>query len=199
MEQLKTSGGVLGKALKPEAPQVQSVVSLTTEQIRQLESSWMPGNIPYMTNYVEGIRRKEKLKPFLDLLADHAVVEIGPGGHPLNNFYQCGSYTGVQPHPCFVPNIGGEKYVLSDGLSYLRALSDNSAVVVSFGVLDEDVLNYGFSNSHLSERYMQELAREIRRVAYPFAIVVGNNANKYMGVPDEVPAEITQGGVYVFK
>lgn len=180
---------------------------LTSEEIETLrgEESWMPGNITFLNGYLDS-RKDGELKPFLEYVRDHHVIEIGPGGHPLNKFVKCGSYIGVQPFEYHVPGIGAENYVIEDGLTYLRNLPDNSAVVVSFGVMDEDVLNYTptseASRKGLPSRYMKELAQEIRRVSTPFAIVVGSSVSHYMGEPDYAKSDWAGreggfGGVYM--
>jgi len=170
---------------------------LTDGQIKSLESSWMPGNESYSSTYIENIHRREKLTPFFEIMSQERVVEIGPGANPVSNYVSCGEYEGVSPHKCHVEGVG-ERYKLQDGLSYLREKLDRSSIVVSFGVMDEDVLIYGFKNFELSRRYIGELSREIKRVSWPFAIVVGADAKTYMGEADFVRARFTEGGVYVF-
>jgi len=138
------------------------------------------------------------MAPYWEQLCNHRVIEIGPGASPINRDWKCKEYIGVQPFPCNVKGIGDD-YVLKDGLSFLREQEDSSAIIVSFGVLDESVLNPLSIGGELGERYINEFAGEIKRVSHPFAIVIGFDASKYLGIPNifEVPARM--GGIYSFK
>lgn len=175
---------------------------LSSLEIESLRQHWMPGNISYYstTKSLQNIA-----EDYFNKLRNHRVIEIGPGGHPINLDWPCKEYIGVQPHKCYVPEIGGENYILEDGLSFLRKQPDSSAIVVSFGVLDEDVLRYcSLFNSQatmLSEKYIKEIASEIKRVSSPYAIIVANAARDYLGEPNLIknPSFIIPGGVYSFK
>ena len=157
--------------------------------------AWMNGNITYF-----GYANREEFKPFVEQLKDHKVIEIGPGGHPINKFYECGDYQGVQPFKCYVPDIGGEDYVIEDGLTFLRKQADSSAIVVSIGAIDDDVLggNNPFLLPILSQRYAKELTSEVMRVASPFAMLLSNDILRYAGKPD-VSEQLfgNKGGVYL--
>lgn len=94
-------------------------------------------------------------------------------------------------------------------MSVLKQQQDASAVIVSFGVLDDEILGiitegvmrlFG-RGSDVCSRYAKELAHEIKRVMNPFGLIVGTSAAKYMGEPD-VPAirsDPRYGGVYFRK
>lgn len=170
---------------------------LSPLEIKALENNWMGGNSPCAEGFIKNLI----LKPYLEKLREYDVIEIGPGGDPINLHYQCKSYTGVQPHECYVPEIGWERYILEDGLSYLRKQANSSAVIISFGVMDVDVLKYGdiFGKNQNNEKYMRELSEEIKRVSSPFAIVVAGDATKYMGKAEINPTFDFFGGVYSFN
>lgn len=170
---------------------------LSSLEIKALENNWMGGNCPCANGMIENIF----LKPYFEKLREYDVIEIGPGGNPINLHYQCKNYTGVQPHECDVPEIGGERFILEDGLSYLRKQANSSAIIISFGVMDVDVLKYGdiFGKNQNNEKYMKELSEEIKRVSNPFAIVVAADATKYMGKAEINPTFDFFGGVYSFK
>lgn len=55
--------------------------------------------------------------------------------------------------------------------------------------MDSDIL--------LHTQYAEELCEEIRRVAFPFAVIVGSQAMYYMGQAD-IPSETSSGGIYIF-
>jgi len=132
--------------------------------------------------------------PYFSELEDHDVIEIGPGQNPVCRFFRCKSYKGVQP---FVSRgeLGGD-YLLTDGLSYLKTEPDNSAVVCMVGLDDFVLGNFG---SNLHQAYVFQLAREIRRVSHPFAIVLGGDAKTWLGTAD-IGLELSDrwGGVYLF-
>lgn len=89
-----------------------------------------------------------------------------------------------------------------DGLSVLRKHADASAVVVSFGVLDGSILKSLWRNPRLAsvaDRYVAELIEEIHRGMSPFAIIVGNHAEKYLGMADVPHESVDLGGVYFKK
>ncbi len=130
-----------------------------------------------------------RVAPYFAQLRDHFVVEIGPGTNPITNHFQCKDY------------ISAEASYPEDGLSVLRKMSDKSAIVVSFGVIDDTILlsERNAITSQLTRRYIDELVREIRRVMNPFAIIFGANAQKYMGEPDLDIISPSSGGVYLQK
>ena len=57
-----------------------------------------------------------------------------------------------------------------DGLTFLLKQPDESAIVTSFGVLEEGVLYRGFNESEQLKKYQQELGRQIYRVTPKGAI-----------------------------
>ena len=142
-------------------------------------------------SYFESYRGRKRFLPYFDLLSSHRVIEIGPGVHPVNEYYLCGEYIDAAPP---YPN---------DGLSVLRRQPDASAVVVSFGVIDGTILAASFETmspekTRLLERYITELAEEIKRVMNPFAIVVGLDAERYLGKPHVYCSDGSpHGGVYI--
>lgn len=137
-------------------------------------------------SYLETIKNSSRLRPYFLRLQDHKVIEIGPGNKPVNTLYSCKDYIGAPGYP-------------NDGLSVLRKVPTGSAVVVSFGVIDDSILggNLPRQKGELAKRYIEELVQEINRVANPFSIVVGLDAEKYMGAPDISVAG--RGGVYFLK
>ncbi|MBI2137678.1 hypothetical protein HYU12_04120 [Candidatus Woesearchaeota archaeon] len=85
-------------------------------------------HIPQITHLVSRMERLDAFAPFFYQLQHHPVVEIGPGEHPITEFFPCKEYTSA------------ENYYPGDGLSVLRKMPDKSAVVFSFGVIDDGVL-----------------------------------------------------------
>ncbi|MFC1697392.1 hypothetical protein ACFL1H_03605 [Nanoarchaeota archaeon] len=173
-------------------------MKLSENNILTIEKSgaWMPGN----STMWEG-SAPSSLLSYFEQLINHKVIEIGPGGHPVNKFYPCKEYEGVQPHECYVPNIGGEDYILNDGLSFLREQPDSSAVVISLGVLDTLVLNFNAEYQNLNYKYIEEFAEEIKRVMNPFAIISSADAGRFMGLPDIARFDDQKyvGGIYFKK
>ena len=168
------------------------IAKLTDKEIWEVQFLWFPmSHTPQITHFVQRMERLDPFTPFFSQLKNHPVVEIGPGEHPITEFFQCKEYTAA------------EGYYPNDGLSVLRKMPDKSAVVFSFGVIDDDVL--GASSSYtppkqkqICTRYINELVDEIRRVAYPFAFIHGADTQKYMGQPD-VTHYPKDGGVYLAK
>lgn len=172
-------------------------IKLNQIEIEALRTSWMGGT----TSLFSGFKGESEIYSYLNELRNHRVIEIGPGGNPVNLSFNCKEYMGVQPHKCFVPNIGGENYIIEDGLTFLRKKPSSSAVIVSFAVIDEDVLGYGnaWSLNDNQIQYIKELADEIKRVSSPYAIVLGSDAEKYLGKANLIDIDFTRmGGVYSF-
>ncbi|MEK6886264.1 MAG: hypothetical protein AABW88_00345 [Nanoarchaeota archaeon] len=144
---------------------------LTREEIQTAEREWYHFDyVPYSSVAME---RKELL-PFFNELKEHEVLEIGPGNNPINKHFPCKKYSaalGYYPH---------------DGLSLLRKKPSASAVVVSFGVIDDSILG----KKEINKRYIDELVKEIRRVMNPFSIIFGTDAEKYLGKPDVLAIEL---------
>ena len=87
-------------------------------------------------------------------------------------------------------------------VSFLRKQETNSAVIVSFGVMDELVLATGIHHNKIPQgiKYMQELSEEIKRVSSPFAIIVGHRCTTYLGNADIYNIDWHGfGGVYSFN
>lgn len=108
---------------------------------------------------------------FEDLLRQHfsgeRVIELGPGASPLaEKFFEFGAkeYVGVEPfHPELTEEalpIQDERVnlVKDDGLTYLLQQPENSALVVSFGVLCPELLGW------CNDDYYRFLGREIYKV-----------------------------------
>ncbi len=138
-------------------------------------------------SYLGIVHDYKKLAPYFAKLRNHPVVEIGPGDNPITNYFPCKDY------------IYAEGHYPRDGLSVLRKRSDKSAIVVSFGVIDDTVLldTLTQAREQLTARYINELVQEIKRVMSPFSIIFGRSATKYMGEPDL--DLIGKGGVYLQK
>ncbi len=139
------------------------------------------------TSYLELVHDSKELAPYFAELNKHRVIEIGPGRNPITNHFRCGDYSYA------------ESDWPRDGLSVLRKRGDRSAIVVSFGVIDDCVLldTLTPAREQLTSRYIHELVQEITRVTNPFAIIFGLDAQKYMGEPDL--NLVGRGGVYLQK
>ena len=138
-------------------------------------------------SYFDVVKDMRRLRPFFLSLQDKRVVEIGPGNRPVNAHYRCNGYISAPGYP-------------NDGLTVLSREPARSAVVVSFGVLDDSILGGNASRQgprDLAKQYIEELVLEIRRVANPFSIIIGLDAEKYVGAPDIEAAGA--GGVYFNK
>jgi hypothetical protein len=176
---------------------------LNPEEIENISNFWMPGNISFINSYIRRAKVDQRTMVLLDELTKHPVIEIGPGGNPLNTFLECKSYVGVQPFECHVPNVG-ENYVIMDGLSYLRKQKDKSAIVVSFGVFDTDVLHFpdhkkmGIYDKDKINQYISELIEEVKRVSFPFAIIISADAEHFFGEPEIKTPNTEKGGIYNF-
>lgn len=159
---------------------------LTEEELFEVQFLWKRMS---SVSYLEIVLEDNKLSHYFSDLKNHRVVEIGPGNNSITKHYKCKEYIVADGH---YPN---------DGLSILKKEKDNSAVVISFGVIDDDILKDKLTRARegLSTRYINELVKEIRRVMNPFGIIIGNNAEKYLGEPD-VSAILSCskiGGVYL--
>lgn len=133
-----------------------------------------------------------KLSLYINQLKDYNVIELGPGSYPIVKYCECKSYEWVDisstKTPYNIKNI--------DALTYLRNCEDKSAVIVSMSMFSEDVIIY----STFSDHYMKELAYHIKRVSYPFAIVVWFvGTDKYLWEPT-IPYRdsIVKWWVYLF-
>ncbi len=164
---------------------------LSDEEIRQVSRYWNDNPL----SYLRGALTSRKFLPTFSLLKDHRVLEIGPGANPVNTYFPCGDYesaSGIYP---------------DDGLSLLRKQADASAVVVSFGVIDDTILKfrqYLAPRPELLDQYVEEVVTQIRRVMNPFSIIYSLDARHYMGDPDtptigEGEAWIKYGGLYLRK
>ncbi len=115
------------------------------------------------------------------LLRGQQVIEIGPGCNPLAAFLlrQMGvrKYVGVEPlRPELTRqllDVSDSRSILehTDGLTYLFQQPDESAIVMSFGVLDPTIYQFlPFNTSGISwkqqeiDDYMRLLIKEIYRV-----------------------------------
>jgi len=158
------------------------MAGLSEEQIAEAAKNWLHSpHIRFLDNFL--IRRG--MAKYFDELKSHAVVEIGPGNNQVTEYVACKEYTAAKGS---FPN---------DGLSVLRKMPDNSAVVVSFGVFDDSTLNPFEKGINL--RYAEELAEEVKRVMMPFSIIIGSEAKKYLGKPDIFYEWDRFGGVYFRK
>ncbi len=140
-------------------------------------------------SYLEPIHGMRRLAPYFAQLQNHAVVEIGPGLNPVTNYFQCKDYRSA------------EASYPDDGLSVLKKMGDKSAIVVSFGVIDDKILRREQNSitKQLTSRYIEELVQEIQRVMHPFAVIFGADARKYMGEPYMDIITPSSGGVYFPK
>ncbi len=157
---------------------------LTEDEIFNVQFLWRQMS---HVSYFETIRSMRRLVPYFDQLQNHDVVEIGPGLNPVTNYFQCKDYRSAEAH---YPD---------DGLSVLKKMGDKSAIVVSFGVIDDAVLVSTSTSfrKQLCARYIDELVQEIKRVMNPFSIVLGRHATKYMGEPHMDITIPSFGGVYL--
>jgi hypothetical protein len=157
---------------------------LSDEVIMYLQFDWLKDK----TSYLDAALRCDNLLPYFQRLKEYDVLEIGPGDNPLCKHFECKSYESA------------EGYYPYDGLSMLRK-QDHSVVVVSFGVIDSDILQTECESrkKNLFEQYAVEMADEIRMVSSPFAMIFGNSAEKYFGAPDVVAVDNFQiyGGIYL--
>jgi len=155
---------------------------LTGDNIQRLKKRWV---LYDHLSVVESFRNRKELRHWFNELKNHKVIEIGPGYHPVNELYKCKEYCGV--------GWGDVSYIKNDGLSFLRIQPDSSAVIVSFGVLEDAVLR--------SEGYANQLSEEIERVSSPFSIICAFDAMKYMGIPNIKAHSCASswGGIYLDK
>lgn len=159
------------------------------------DNTWLSNE--NISTYDSFVPSYEPVMAYLKKLPDYKVIEIGPGKKPVIKDWPCKEYIGVQPFPFEIDTgIDNATFVQEDGLTFLRKQEDSSAVVISFGVLDDAVL--GFFRLPLQEQYKQELAGEIRRVSYPFAIVIGAFVDIYLGKAN-IPSAPYFGGIYSFN
>jgi hypothetical protein len=147
--------------------------------------------------------RQNEIRQYVVMLKDHPVIELGYGKSPLHRLFECGEYIGVDPFSDPLVNAKGTKirYVKEDALTFLRKCRPSSAIVVSFGLLDNAVLGLPDKLNPRNKKLMQyreELAEMIRGVAHPFALLYGSDAEKIMGKPD-IPLTPGQpiGGIYL--
>ena len=159
---------------------------LTQKQIFAVQFLWHQMSD---TSYFETVVRMTRLVPYFAQLKHHPVVEIGPGKNPVTNHFPCKEYRSA------------EARYREDGLSVLKTMDDRSAIVVSFGVIDDDVLlsTRNAITESLTTRYIDELVQEIQRVMNPFAIIFGQDAGKYMGTPAMPIISDESGGLYFPK
>ncbi|MEK6886366.1 MAG: hypothetical protein AABW88_00890 [Nanoarchaeota archaeon] len=142
---------------------------LTENEILTAKRNWNHfSDVSYLSTAMEC----RELLPFFNDLRNHKVIEIGPGNNPVNKHFPCGEYSAAHGHHP------------QDELSVLRKEKDSSAVVVSFGVMDDNILS---GEREVNKNYIEELVGEIRRVMNPFSIIFGSEAEKYLGKAN-VPA-----------
>ena len=151
--------------------------------------------------------KNSEISKHLAMLKNHPVIELGYGRSPLYLMIECAAYTGVDPYPYMnnwtFPKPPKAKFVQEDALIFLRTQRPLSAIIVSFGLLDESIL--GPLNELDSDRkkralqYQEELAENIRTVAHPFALLYGADTEKIMGKPDIpfIPSHTRLGGIYL--
>lgn len=130
------------------------------------------------TCYVEAATMNSNMQEWFNTLRNFDVIEIWPWWNPIIKFFPCKSYQWVQPFECSVNNPECKWYVIEDWLTFLRKQKDKSAWIVSIWVIDEDVLNCMGTKEW--KQYIQEICNEIKRVAYPFAIIIWANVDQYM-------------------
>ena len=117
----------------------------------------------------------EEAKQFLAKeVKDRKIIELGNKGYrkiDRDYFGRCSNPAGK-----FL-DLGAESYegcdpkYNTDGLTFLLRQPDESAIVTSFGVLEDGVLYLGsFGGYDLLSRYTAELARQIHRVTPKDAI-----------------------------
>ena len=165
------------------------MTKLTETEIQQAQLGWRHYHMLSSLGFFLQIEGFEKRFPFFNELRNHNVIEIGPGKNPVNSHFQCGSYCAADGE---YPN---------DGLSFLRRKKSESAVVVSFGVIDDVILMLDHKDETIGLRYVNDLITEIKRVSKPFSLIAGADVQKYMGMPD-VPIldNCTEyGGIYYPK
>lgn len=98
------------------------------------------------------------------------IIELGTGAGPcFERLLQFGinSYTAVEPfHPDkteqALKNHPKTSIAKTDGLSFLLSQPDNSAIILSFGVLCQELFFYNYNS--LIENYFRFLIKEIYRV-----------------------------------
>jgi len=159
---------------------------LTEDDILYLQHKWLLSD----TSYLNTALKCRSLHPFFKKLKDYEVLEIGSGDNPVTNHHPCKSYESASG------------YYPYDGLTVLKSKPDSSLVVVSFGVVESDVLVGSFETKESkSVRYARELAHEIKRVSAPFSIIFGNCVDTYVGKPDIFAIRDSPdfGGVYFNK
>ncbi|MBS3103172.1 hypothetical protein J4458_07050 [Candidatus Woesearchaeota archaeon] len=98
---------------------------LTEEELKAVQDCWINKD---EVSFLEVALQSPNLRPHFLALNSHRVIEIGPGKNPVTDHYSCREY--------FAAN---DRYP-SDGLTVLKKENDASAVVVSFGVIDDDIL-----------------------------------------------------------
>ena len=156
---------------------------LTGEEIFQAQFCWASMED---ASYLKSVLDYPTLLPYFLDLRNHRTIEIGSGDNPINNHYPCREY------------VSAEGFYPKDGLSVLKKEGDESAAVVAFGVIDDCILkSFSRKREGLAHRYIEELVEEIKRVMSPFAIIIGLDAQKYMGIADV--SMDTLGGVYIRK
>ncbi len=136
-------------------------------------------NVPYsnilLISVVAGVSVAEEHRLTSMFIERRRVIELRPGPTPLYQLFQhlgVAEYVAVEP---FNPTMTREKLpseievVEEDGLTYLLKQPDNSAIVVSCGVIDPTL----YGKKQPPERtlrimmYYQFLADEIYRVTPP--------------------------------
>jgi hypothetical protein len=113
---------------------------------------------------------------FKEKLKDQKIIEIGPAINPIYNTlrenYSIASYVAVEPF-CMGMTKGSLNHSIkeddfarveaeeTDGLSYLLTQPDESAITMSFGVLNRELVK---GSVDVTEFYYRFLAKEIHRV-----------------------------------
>jgi len=176
----------------------QEMERLTQEEIDKARSSWLDDTHSWLDLFID----KEVLQPYFKKLNDHRIIEIGPAKNPIRNFSQCKEYLGIEPNKKNVPD-NSEDYIITDALSFLNNQHNNSAVIVSFGVVANNVLNSNIYNRDVAEAYIKEMADEIKRVFFPFSIIVADDTSSILGEPTQhifnkgLSEQFPFGGVYI--
>ena len=142
---------------------------LTNEEIEIVTNSFIVNQKIYFDDDMsEEIIETFKRYKILNKIKDSLVIEIGCGNSPFCKKVECGSYIGIDLLISEKVVSKKERYIKNDALSFLKNQKNNSAIIVSFGVFNKEIMRgliyKNRSLIQLRERYIQELVDKLAGV-----------------------------------
>jgi hypothetical protein len=141
---------------------------LSNEEARILAFDWnCYSHVSYLESFLLWIRCSERMWDIPEILKWRKILEIWAWTFPYNSVFECWEYIWIDPFTWW----WGWKILEIDWLNFLRWCESNFATIVSFWVIDNTII--------VSERYLEEMCEEIRRVSDGYALLIWKDVLKY--------------------